>query len=65
MPPGVRAPGSLEVFVIVTCGCGGFVTIALHGGGVLPGRHRPPGGVVVTVFVTTAGGFALTVATIV
>ena len=51
--------------LLLTCGCGGFVTTTLHGGGVLPGRHSPPGGVVVTVFVTTAGGFALTVATIV
>ena len=66
VPPGVNAPGSLDVFVMLTCGAGGFVTTTLHGGGVLPGTHRPPlGGVDVAMFVTLAGGFALTVATIV
>ena len=65
VPPGASAPGSLEVLVTLTCGDGGLLTDVPHGGGVLPGRHDPPGGVIVTVFVTTAGGFALTVATIV
>jgi hypothetical protein len=61
----VSTPGALDVFVMVTCGTGGLVTDTLHGGGVLPGKHSPPGGVVVAVFATIAGGFALTVAVIV
>src|SRR5579883_1793960 len=48
---------------MLTCGTGGTTTMLPHGGGVLPGRQRPPGGgVAVAVLVTCAGGFALTVA---
>lgn len=51
------------VFITLTCGTGGTVTVLLHGGGVLFGVHRPPlGGVTVAVFVTVAGGVAMTVA---
>jgi ABC-type transport system involved in cytochrome c biogenesis permease subunit len=51
------------VFVMLTCGTGGTVTVLVHGGGVLFGKHRPPlGGVTVAVFVTVAGGVAITVA---
>ena len=62
MPPGFSV-GVFAVFVTLTCGTGGTATVLEHGGWVLPGVHRPPlGGVVVAVFVTCAGGFALTVA---
>ena len=51
------------VFVTLTCGTGGTVTVLVHGGEALFGAHRPPlGGVAVAVFVTCAGGFAPTVA---
>jgi len=51
------------VFVTLTCGTGGTVTVLLHGGGVLFGVHSPPlGGVTVAVFATVDGGVAMTVA---
>jgi len=51
------------VFVTLTCGTGGTVTVLLHGGGVLFGVHTPPlGGITVAVFVTVDGGVAITVA---
>jgi hypothetical protein len=51
------------LFWIFTCGTGGTVTVLSHGGWVLPGVHTPPfGGVTAAVFVTCAGGLALTVA---
>ena len=50
-------------FVTLTCGTGGTVTVLVHGGVVLFGVHTPPlGGVAVAVFVTVAGGLAITVA---
>ena len=47
-----------------TGACGTCVesTLAVHGGSVLPGKHTPPGGSADAVFVTCAGGVALTVA---
>jgi len=51
------------VFVTLTCGSGGRITVEPHGGAVLFGVHTPPpGGVAVAVLTTCAGGFALTVA---
>jgi hypothetical protein len=44
------------------CGTAGTVTVLGHGSGVLSGVHRPPVIVPFAVFVTCAGGFALTVA---
>jgi hypothetical protein len=62
VPPGV-AVVVFALFAIFTCGTGGTVTMLLHGGGVFPGVHRlPVGGVPVAVFVTCAGGVALTIA---
>ena len=51
------------VFVTLTCGTGGTVTVLVHGGVVFPGVHTPPvGGVTDAVLTTLAGGVALTVA---
>ena len=61
VPPGL-AVVLFAVFVIPTCGIGGTVALLVHGGAVLPGRQRPPGGSAEAVFVTCAGGVALTVA---
>jgi hypothetical protein len=51
------------VFAMLTCGTGGTVTVLLHGGVMVDGVHElPGGGAAVAVFVTCAGGLALTVA---
>jgi hypothetical protein len=53
---------ALVVLLILTTGTGGTTTVELHGGGVLPGWHKlPGGGVKVAVFAIVAGGATLTV----
>jgi len=51
------ATGGGRVTVTVT------VTVLVHGGGVLPGMHKPPGGgAIAAVFAICACGLELTVA---
>jgi hypothetical protein len=53
------------VLLMPTCGTGGTLAVALHGGGVLVGVQTPSSGVAVAVLLRFAGGVPLTVATIV
>ncbi len=61
MPLGVSVLVS-AVFFTSICGTGGKVTVDEHGGGVLLGEHTPPGGSIVAVLATDAGGLAAIVA---
>jgi hypothetical protein len=57
--------GLFATLSIVICAADAFVTTAVHGGAVLPGRHTPFGGVTLAVLTMLAGGVPDTVAVIV
>jgi hypothetical protein len=64
VPPALY-DGSSAVFVTAICGAEALLTVAVHGGAVLPGRHTPLDGITLAVLLTLAGGVADTVAVIV
>ena len=61
VPPGVTVVVS-AVLLRPTCGTGGKLAVAEHGGGVLVGEQAPFGGVAVAVLLMFGGGVVLTVA---
>ncbi len=62
---GVLSSAVGTLTMVICASAGGLDTVLVHGGCVLPGRHRPSGGVTAIVLTTCAGGAAATVAAIV